>query len=158
MYKLETMVGGDGDLIDLNCVCVCVCARACAHTGNNGWWGWQLHRPEPCVCVCVCARVCTHTRVHTLETRVGGDGDHIELNQETPSPTVCSPLPASAAATSESAGTCPAPFPAQEKRSAYCLPVSALETWDRYESHGALILTHWVTALMEADSRGMMAP
>ena len=104
------------------------------------------------VCVCVCARV------HTLETRVGGDGDRIELNQETPTPTVCSPLPPSAAPTSECAGTCPAPFPAQEKRSAYCFPVSALETWDRYESHGALILTHWVTALMEADSRGWWPP
>ena len=75
-HTLKTRVGGDGDRIDLNCVCVCVRAHMCAHTGNKGWRRWRPHRPEPCVCVCVCVCAC----VHTLETRVAGDGNCIDLN------------------------------------------------------------------------------
>ena len=63
----------------------------------------------------MCAYVCR-------PTRVGRDGDCIELNQETPTPTVCSPLPPSAAATTECAGTHPPPHPCPGEEIRLLLP------------------------------------
>ena len=82
VHTLETRVGGDGNRIDLNRVCVSVCVHmhVCTHC-KNGWRRQRLHRPESCVCVCVCVCVCMHACVHTLETRVAGDGNCIDLNR-----------------------------------------------------------------------------
>lgn len=54
-----------------------------------------------------------------------------------------------------------APHPHPSTAAEICpllFPVPALENWNGYRSHGALILTHCVTRPTEVDSRGWIFP